>query len=180
VTAPFSPHRSRLLWLVCFGAIAVAVSSPFARREDWLGWLSFAVVAAFAVFLWAILAIGGARAALAWCRDPPTKAADPRIGDCYAEHVYTISWNQDFFSVRTHSGEAVIQVPLDNVLSAISIDSLILDGDVTIITPGGHVVFPKSRSARSKIEQLICDLGRTSSHVKCRIEQHRSLLSIET
>jgi len=109
MTAPFSPHPPRIVWLICLGFVAVAVAMPFARRDDLLGWLSLSVVLAFAVILWALLAM----------------------------------------------------------------DALILDEDVTVSTPRKHVAFPKSRSERFKIVQLIGDLAGSCPEVQHEIERRR-------
>jgi hypothetical protein len=124
--------------------IATAIAIPFARRDDLFGWLSLAVVAGFAIVLWASMAIGATRAFLAWRADRPIESDDPRVGECYTDCIYKISWDHDCFSLRTHSGEPVVQVPLSDILRVIDLDALLLHDDVTVSTPRKHVPFPES------------------------------------
>ena len=177
MTAPLSPHPPRIVWLICLGLVATTIALPFARRDGLLGWLSLVVPAGVGVILWAVLAIGAARALVAWRRDKPLESEDPRVGECYSEHVYEISWDHDLFSVRTHSGELVVQVPLPNMLDVIDVDALLLEENVTVSTPTEYVAFPKSRSARFKIAQLIGDLAGSCLEVQRGIERRRVKLT---
>jgi hypothetical protein len=154
--------------------IAVVVALPFARRGGWLGWLALVVMAGVAVLLWAAIAIGATRTFLAWRRDRPIEADDPRVGECYTNHGYKISWDHDSFSLRTCAGDPVVQVPLPELLDVIDGDALFLYEDITASTPKKHVSFPKSRSARFRIVQLIADLAGSCLEVQREIECRRA------
>lgn len=61
MTAPFAPPPPRpvIVVLILLGLFVIAL--PFGRREDWLGWVAFLVIAAVAVTLWGILLWGVVR-----------------------------------------------------------------------------------------------------------------------
>jgi hypothetical protein len=61
VTAPFAPPPSRSVIAVLAAMLAVMAVIPFARREDWLGWIAFGTVIAANVLLWGLLAWGVVR-----------------------------------------------------------------------------------------------------------------------
>jgi hypothetical protein len=58
VTAPFAPPPSRSVVAVLAAMLAMMAVLPFARRDDWLGWIAFATIAAANVVLWGLLARG--------------------------------------------------------------------------------------------------------------------------
>lgn len=68
MTAPFNPHPHPLIWLIVIGMLGFAIAMPFARREDWLGWISFLAIAGFAVLLWSVLIVGLCIRFLEWRR----------------------------------------------------------------------------------------------------------------
>lgn len=153
--------------------LGVAIALPFARRDDLLGWLSIFVMLAFAVGLWAFLVFASIRTLLAWCRDKPIEPADPRIGECYADHVYKLCWDHDSFALQTHSGKALVQVPLADIVDVLDMDALLLEEDITVSTPTRHVEFPRSRSERYKIFQLLGDLVGSSAEAQEKLELQR-------
>lgn len=153
--------------------LGVAIALPFARRDDLLGWLSFFAVAVFAVSLWALMILASIRTLLAWFRDKPIEPADPRIGECYSDHIYKLCWDHDSFALQTHSGDPLIQVPLANVVDVLDMDALLLEEDITVSTPIRHVEFPKSRSERYKIFQLLGELAASSPEAQDKFELQR-------
>lgn len=68
MTAPLAPSPSPAVWTVVGFMVAVAIVIPFARRDDWLGWLAFLVVFAANVVIWGLLLWAFVRAALEWHR----------------------------------------------------------------------------------------------------------------
>lgn len=62
MTAPFAPPPSRAFWIVIGLMVCVAAVAPFARRDDWLGWVALVVIAAANVVLWGMLMWGFGRA----------------------------------------------------------------------------------------------------------------------
>jgi hypothetical protein len=78
MTAPFAPPPPRPGVMILFGMAAVAAAIPFARRNDWVGWIAFLSVAAVAAGIWGLLAWGVVRAILQWRRGRPDSAdAEP-------------------------------------------------------------------------------------------------------
>lgn len=69
MTAPLAPPPSRLGLSVIMALTCVAAAIPFGRREDWLGWLAFLVVAAAAAWVWGVLLWGLWRSARACIRN---------------------------------------------------------------------------------------------------------------
>lgn len=67
MTAPFAPPPTRPIVLVG-AAIACVIAIPFARRNDWLGWAAFLVIAAAAVALWGMLLRACWRSTVEWWR----------------------------------------------------------------------------------------------------------------
>ena len=49
MTAPFAPPPPWEVKAIVLGSLAVAVAMPFARRNDWVGWIAFTTLAAAAV-----------------------------------------------------------------------------------------------------------------------------------
>ena len=49
MTAPFAPPLPWEVKAIVLGSLAVAVAMPFARRNDWVGWIAFTTLAAAAV-----------------------------------------------------------------------------------------------------------------------------------
>jgi len=64
-TRPITPG----LLFVMIGMLATAIAMPFVRREDWIGWIAFGIVAVFAIGLWALLIRGFIRELRARWRD---------------------------------------------------------------------------------------------------------------
>ncbi len=155
---------------MCGGLVAAAIAIPFARRDDWVGRLSFIVLALVAVTLWAILLNGFVRSILAWARDTPVEPDDPRVGECYPGHIYMLSWNHESIAVRTHAGDPVVQVPLARLGEVIDLDALLLADDLTVRTPQTPVTFPKSRSERHKLLRLLGDVARSGGEVQGEVE----------
>lgn len=63
-----SPHFPWQMKAILIATVAVAIAMPFGRREDWIGWLAFLVMAASAVGLWAILIWGFTQRIIDWWR----------------------------------------------------------------------------------------------------------------
>jgi hypothetical protein len=64
MTAPLTRPPSRLTVIILIGLVAVTAAMPFARREDWLGWMALVTIGAVALGLWMLLLWGFARAIL--------------------------------------------------------------------------------------------------------------------
>ena len=62
------PHFPWQVRAVLIAMVAVAVAMPFGRREDWIGWLAFLVIAASAIGLWALLIWGFTQEIIEWWR----------------------------------------------------------------------------------------------------------------
>jgi len=68
MTAPFNAHPQPVQWAIILGLPLVALAMPFARRDDWIGWAAFLVIASYAVFLWVVLIVGLSLRFLEWYR----------------------------------------------------------------------------------------------------------------
>jgi hypothetical protein len=55
MTAPFAPPPSRAILAVVATMLAVAVAIPFARRDDWTGWVAFVTFVAANAVMWGLL-----------------------------------------------------------------------------------------------------------------------------
>lgn len=64
MTAPFAPPIARPVLFVLFAMGVMAIAAPFARREDWLGWVAFLAMAVCTLGVWGLLIMGLARAFL--------------------------------------------------------------------------------------------------------------------
>jgi hypothetical protein len=72
MTAPFAPPPPRAVWIVLGLMVCVAAVLPFARRNDWIGWSAFVVIAAANAALCGMLLWGIVRAVRERLRnDPP-------------------------------------------------------------------------------------------------------------
>ena len=58
MTAPFAPPPSRAILAVVATMLAVAIAAPFARRDDWMGWIAFVTLVAANAVLWGLLVWG--------------------------------------------------------------------------------------------------------------------------
>jgi hypothetical protein len=70
MTAPFAPPPSRSILAVLASMLAVVVALPFARRDDWTGWVAFLTLVAANVILWGLLGWGLIRR---WREPPPSE-----------------------------------------------------------------------------------------------------------
>ena len=69
LTEPLPWEVKAILW----ATLAVAVVTPFGRRDDWMGWTALFIVAATAVVVWGLLIRGAAYRASQWRRDRAPK-----------------------------------------------------------------------------------------------------------
>jgi hypothetical protein len=58
VTAPFAPPPSRTIIAFLVALFAAMAAVPFARREDWLGWVAFATLVAANLVMWGLFLRG--------------------------------------------------------------------------------------------------------------------------
>ena len=177
MTAPICPQPPRIFWLACFGLIVTLIAWPFAQHYHFVKLLLFGFIAIFGAVLLIVMAVSATQAVLAWCRDKPIEPDDPCIGECYTEHIYMVSWNHDTFSLKTHSGELVDQVPLINILDVFDIEEHMIHGNVTISMPKKEVSFPSSRSEEYKLYKLIGKLASSCAEIQHKIEQLRVRLT---
>ena len=73
------------------GLVSTAIAFPFARRDDWFGWVALLWITSFAIALWAILIFGIARNALVWHWDKPSVDDNTDTGPCYEGHIYQLA-----------------------------------------------------------------------------------------
>lgn len=71
MTRPMGP-----MLIILGGGIAVGLAIPFARRDDWLGWFSLAVVAIVSVFFWSMYLLGIIRQLLTAWRNEDSGSKD--------------------------------------------------------------------------------------------------------
>lgn len=58
MTAPFAPPVPWEVEAITLGMVAVMVSLPFARRDDWVGLIAFSTLIVVLVGLWGLLIRG--------------------------------------------------------------------------------------------------------------------------
>lgn len=163
MTAPFAPPPHPVVWTITIGLIAVTVALPFARRDDWLGWLALCTIAGVSILLWAILIVGLLGRIVAWYRDRPRKGEGLDACVCYKDHIYQLTWDCDTFALQNFSGHRVLGVPRDRAFEVIDADAFFVEGEVTVDTPRVRFTFPASRSERAQLMTLIQELTRSSS-----------------
>ncbi|KAA5546911.1 hypothetical protein FYK55_00330 [Roseiconus nitratireducens] len=159
MTAPFAPPPPRSFWLILAAMVAVFLAAPAGRREDWIGWLAFAVMVVAAAGLWSMLALALGRRIVTWWREPSPAAADLRGGSLFADHQESLAWDERQFSLRGRNGKPLVAVPLGNLLEVIDGNALFTEGDVIFAGQSKRVSFPRSRPERVQLIDLIRQLS---------------------
>lgn len=175
MTAPFAPPPHPVVWTITIGLIAVTVALPFARRDDWLGWLALCTIAGVSILLWAILIVGLLGRIVAWYRDRPRKGEGLDACVCYKDHIYQLTWDCDTFALQNFSGHRVLGVPRDRAFEVIDADAFFVEGEVTVDTPRVRFTFPASRSERAQLMTLIQELTRSSSFFHEELARRRKV-----
>jgi hypothetical protein len=52
------------------------IALPFGRRDDWIGWIAFSVVAGITIGIWALLIRGMALNKIRWWRDRSARSGN--------------------------------------------------------------------------------------------------------
>ena len=68
MSAPFAPPPPGEVKAIVLGILAIVVSVPFAKRDDWVGWIAFSTLAASAVSIWVLFIRGVWHNTIRWWR----------------------------------------------------------------------------------------------------------------
>jgi hypothetical protein len=177
MSRPFSAHLApQVFWFIAIAFVLTAVAIPFAKRDDWIGWIARLWIAALAIALSTMLIIGTVRAAIAWYRDKPGKADGFEDGLSCDDSGHKLTWDREHLHLQTCDGKPVDDVPLSSLLDVIDVDLLFVEGEIMITMPTQFVQFPSSRSRRAKIFCLMRNLAQSDSYVRQQIKGQRNRL----